>query len=58
MKPVGKAWKEIKRYFSKLSVTSETNYSLWKAIKRLKRLQTQYPLIRKQEEIWARRRKN
>jgi len=44
----------IQEYLSKLSATSETNYSLWKATKKLKRPQTQYLPIRKQDGSWAR----
>jgi len=40
----------IQRYLSELSPSAETNYSLWKATKRLKRPQTQFPFIRKQNE--------
>jgi len=32
----------------------ETNYSLWKTTERLKRLQAQYPPIRKQDGSWVR----
>jgi hypothetical protein len=39
----------IQEYLSKLSATSETNYSLWKATKKLKRPQAQYLSIRKRE---------
>jgi len=44
---------EIQKY---LSVTPETNYSLWKATKRLKRPQTHHP-IKKQHGNWARSKK-
>jgi len=43
---------EIQRYLSEQSSSAEINYSLWKATK--KRLQTQFPPIRKQDEKWAR----
>jgi len=42
----------IQEYLSTLSATPETNYSLWKATKRLKRPQTQP--IRKQDRNWVR----
>jgi len=45
---------EIQEYLSKLSATLETNYSLWKARKRLKRPQTHHSPIRKQDGSWAR----
>jgi len=47
----------IQEYLSKLSVTSETTYSLRKATKRLKRSQTYHPPIRNgssQDGSWAR----
>jgi len=44
----------IQRYLSDLSQSAENNYSLWKATKRLKRPQTQFPPIRKQDRNWAR----
>jgi len=44
----------IQEYLSKLSVTPETNYSLWKATKRLKQTQQHHPHIRKQDWNWAR----
>jgi len=44
----------IQRYLSELSPSAETNYSLWKANKRLKRPQIQFPPIRKQDGRWAR----
>jgi len=31
---------QIQKYLNRLSITSETNYSLWKTTKRLKQLQT------------------
>jgi len=46
--------KRIQRYLSELSPSAETNYFLWKATKRLKRSQTQFPPIRKQDGGWAR----
>jgi len=39
---------------SELSLSAETNYSLWKTTKRLKRPQIQFPPIRKQDGKWAR----
>jgi len=42
----------IQEYLSKLSTTPETNYSLWKATKRLK--QIHQPSVRKQDGSWAR----
>jgi len=39
----------IQRYLSELSPSAEPNYSLWKATKRLKRPQIQFPPIRKQD---------
>jgi len=47
----------IQEYLSKLSVTPETNYSVRKAIKKLKRPQIYHPPIRKQDGSWARREK-
>jgi len=44
----------IQRYLSELSPSAETNYSLSKATKRLKRPQIQFPPIRKQDGRWAR----
>jgi len=44
----------IQRYLSELSPSAETNYSLWKATKRLKRPQIQFSPIRKQDGRWAR----
>jgi len=46
---------KIQEYLSKLSATSETNYSLWKTTKRLKRPQTHHAPIKKQDESWVRR---
>jgi len=39
----------IQRYLSELSPSAETNYSLWKVTKRIKRPQTQLSPIRKQD---------
>jgi len=44
----------IQVYLSKLSAIPETSHSLWKAIKKLKRPQTDHPPIRKQNGSWAR----
>jgi len=44
----------IQRYLSELNPSAETNYSLWKATKRLKRPQIQFPPVRKQDGRWAR----
>jgi len=44
----------IQEYPSKLSATPETNYSLWKATKRLKRPQTHHSSIKKQNRSWTR----
>jgi len=42
----------IQRYLSELSPYPETNYFLWKVTKRLKRQQTQFSPIRKQDKRW------
>jgi len=45
---------EIQKYLSELNPSAETNYTLWKTTKRLKRPQIQFPSIRKQDGKWAR----
>jgi len=42
---------EIQKYLSKLNATPETNYSLWKAIKRSDR---RHNTIRRQSRGWGR----
>jgi len=44
----------IQKYLRELSPSAKTNYSLWKATKRLKRPQIQFPPIRKQDGRSAR----
>lgn len=44
----------IQTYLEKLTVTKETNYSLWKATKTLKRPKEQIRPIKKSDGNWAR----
>lgn len=44
----------FKSYLSGLSVTDTTDYSLWKATRRMQRPSVQVPSIRKRDGTWAR----
>lgn len=44
----------IQTYLENLSATKETNYSLWKATKKIKQPQANIPPIRKENRSWAR----
>lgn len=45
--------KEFHTYISNLSLNEDTNYSFWKATKRLKRLAISLPEIKKTDSTWA-----
>ncbi|XP_015438893.1 PREDICTED: RNA-directed DNA polymerase from mobile element jockey-like, partial [Dufourea novaeangliae] len=47
---------EFHNYITKLSPNEDTNYSLWKATKRLKRSAILLPAIKKNDSSWARSR--
>jgi len=50
--------KTFKSYLSGLSETDDTDYSLWKATRRIKRPREHVPPIRKVDGTWARNEKD